>query len=299
MARNAAARGSRRPGYWSVEEAFAYCEGLTRGHYENFPVASLAVPRPLRKHVCAVYAFARSADDFADESIHEGRRLELIDLWESELNRCLLDVSEHPVFVALGETIREFDLPDRYLRDLLDAFRQDCRIRRYQTWADVLDYCRRSANPVGRLVLHLFGHRDERLAALSDSICTALQLTNFWQDVSVDLRKDRIYIPREDRERWEVTEDGLRRGEVDDRFRSLMAELIERTRGCFAEGAPLLREVRGRLAFELRLVWLGGHRILERIEKVKYDVFRRRPMLGTADRIGVAGRALAGRWTTG
>ncbi|HEX6850428.1 MAG TPA: squalene synthase HpnC [Candidatus Polarisedimenticolaceae bacterium] len=275
-----------------LEAAYDHCRAVARGHYENFPVASLAVPARIRPHVCAVYAFARSADDFADEAEHEGRRLERLDAWEAELDRALAGTTSDPVFLALGDTIRRFDLPDRLLRDLLDAFRQDCRVRRYARFEDLLDYSRRSANPVGRLVLLLFGERDEAKALRSDAICTALQLTNFWQDVAVDLEKDRIYLPEEDRLRHGVTEAALREGRVDDAFRALMAEMTARTRDLYAEGAPLLDAVRGRLRLELRLVVAGGTRILHRLESGGYDVFRRRPRLALADWAAIGARAL-------
>jgi phytoene synthase len=275
-----------------LEAAYDHCRAVARGHYENFPVASLAVPARIRPHVCAVYAFARSADDFADEAEHEGRRLERLDAWEAELDRALAGTTSDPVFLALGDTIRRFDLPDRLLRDLLDAFRQDCRVRRYARFEDLLDYSRRSANPVGRLVLLLFGERDEAKALRSDAICTALQLTNFWQDVAVDLEKDRIYLPEEDRLRHGVTEAALREGRVDDAFRALMAEMTARTRDLYAEGAPLLDAVRGRLRLELRLVVAGGTRILHRLESGGYDVFGRRPRLALADWAAIGARTL-------
>ncbi len=283
------------PVRWSVEESYAYCEALARARYENFPVASRAVPRSIRPHVCAIYAFARAADDFADEPSHEGRRLEELDRWEERLEACAGGRADHPVFVALGETLRRFDLPLEPFRDLLDAFRQDCRVRSYLRWDDLLDYCRRSANPVGRLVLLLFGHRDEDRAARSDSICTALQLTNFWQDVAPDYGRGRIYLPEEDRRRFGVSEEDLRGERLHDGFRALLAEIVGRTRRSFEDGRPLLGMLRGRLALEIRLVWLGGNRILDRIEAADYDVFRRRPSLGGLDKARLVGRALLPR----
>jgi phytoene synthase len=276
----------------SLDAAYDHCLRVARGHYENVPVASLAVPRRLRPHVAAVYAFARGADDFADEPEHEGRRLALLDAWEAELDRALAGTTSDPVFVALGDTIRRFDLPDRLLRDLLDAFRQDCRQRRWGRFDDLLDYSRRSANPVGRLVLLLFGERDASAARRSDAICTALQLTNFWQDVAVDLARDRIYLPEEDRDRHGVTEASLREGRADAAFVALMGEMTSRTRALYAQGAPLLDVVRGRLRFELRLVFAGGTRILDRLERGGYDVFRRRPRLRVADWAAIGARTL-------
>jgi phytoene synthase len=276
----------------TLDAAYDHCLRIARGHYENFPVASLAVPARLRPHVCAVYAFARGADDFADEAEHEGHRLERLDAWEAELDRALSGTTSDPVFVAVGDTIHRFELPDRLFRDLLDAFRQDCRVRRYDRFEDLLDYSSRSANPVGRLVLLLFGERDEELARRSDAICTALQLTNFWQDVAVDLQKDRIYLPEQDRARHGVTEAALREGRADASFRSLMADMSARTRALYADGAPLLDAVRGRLRLELRLVFAGGSRILHRLERNGYDVFRRRPKLLLSDWMAIGARTL-------
>jgi len=284
------------PARWTRDEAYAYCAAVARAHYENFPVASRIVPRGLRPHVCAIYAFARAADDFADEAAHDGRRLEQLDRWEAHLDRCLAGGADHPVFVALGDTIGRFELPAQLFRDLLDAFRQDCRTRRYASWDDLVDYCRRSANPVGRLVLRLFGHGDEDRARWSDAICTGLQLTNFWQDVAVDLRKDRIYIPAEDRQRFGVTEEDLRSGRLHEGLRALLLTLIGRTRRCFEEGRPLLGEVGGRLGLEVRLTWLGGNRILDRIERAGCDVFRARPTLTLSDKALLGARAVLGRW---
>jgi len=278
----------------ATSAAFAHCERLAREHYENFPVASCLVPRALRPHICSIYAFARRADDFADEPEYEGSRLERLDDWEAGLDRCMEGDPEGPVFIALAETIRTFDLPDRWLRDLLDAFRQDCHVTRYESWSELLDYCRRSANPVGRMVLHLFGYTDEQRGAWSDAICSALQLTNFWQDVEVDWRKGRLYLPGEALRRHGVSEEDIRKGRMHEGFRALMREMTGRTRSLFDEGKPLLGSLRGRLALELRSVWLGGTRILEKIDRADSDVFRKRPVLSRLDFLLAAGRALLG-----
>jgi len=277
----------------TVEEAFAHCEARVKAHYENFPVG-LFVPRDKRPYVHALYAFARAADDFADEPAYEGMRAEKLDQWEARLQAAYEGKAEDPIFVALGETVRRLDIPKSLLTDLLSAFRQDTVKSRYDTWDELLDYCRRSANPVGRLVLLVFGYRDEALPPLSDAICTGLQLANHWQDVAIDLRKDRIYVPRELLARHAVGEWDLNAGRVTDAFRGLMADLIARTRALFAAGRPLCDRVGRDLRFEMRLTWLGGSSILDRIEAVGADVFRRRPHHGLLDKAALAWRAW--RW---
>lgn len=277
----------------TVEEAFAHCEARVRSHYENFPVG-LWVPKDKRPYVHALYAFARAADDFADEAIYEGYRAEKLDQWEERLHAAYRGEAEDPIFVALSETVRRLDIPQELLLDLLSAFRQDTVKQRYETWDELLDYCRRSANPVGRLVLLVFGYRDPSLLPLSDAFCTALQLANHWQDLAVDLHKGRIYVPRELLDRFSVKEWDLNASAVTDAFRSLMAELVARTRELFARGRPLGDRVGRDLRFELRLTWLGGSGILDLIEAVGYDVFRRRPRHGPGGKLRLAWRAW--RW---
>jgi squalene synthase HpnC len=277
----------------SVDDAFAVCLQRVRSHYENFPVARF-VPKDKRGYVAALYAYARAADDFADEPMYDGMRQEKLDQWEARLHAAYLGKAEDPIFIALGATVQRLDIPKSLLLDLLSAFRQDTVKNRYETWDELLDYCRRSANPVGRLVLLVFGYRDEALAAYSDSICTALQLANHWQDVAIDLRKDRIYIPRELQAQFAVKEWDLNAGRVDDRFRALMADLVARARALFQAGRPLCDAVGRDLRFEMRLTWLGGSGILDRIEAVGYDVFRRRPRWGLFGKASLAWRAW--RW---
>jgi len=267
----------------SAPAARDYCARLAREHYENFPVASLLLPPRLREAVQAIYAFARTADDIADEPGHEGRRIEELGAWEEMLRRCFRGEAEHPVYVALRGAVERHDLPPQPFLDLLAAFRLDVTKTRHPDFESLLGYCRLSANPIGRLVLHLFGYRDAALQPLSDAICTALQLTNHWQDVATDLGRGRIYLPEADRLRHGVGEDSLFDGRVDEAFRSLMREQIRRTRSLFEAGRPLCDRVRGRLRAELRLTWHGGWRILERIERADYDVFRRRPRLQARD----------------
>jgi hydroxysqualene synthase len=276
---------------WSVDAAYEYCEKLARSHYENFPVGSILIPRPLRKHFYSIYAFARTADDFADEGYAENyserERLELLEEWRGMLRQAIKGHATHPVFIALRQTQAEFDLPVALFEDLLSAFMQDVTVSEYATFEELLDYCRRSANPVGRLILLLFGHRGEQLHSWSDDICTALQLANHWQDVAIDLAKGRIYIPAEDLARFGLSSDDLENSRSDDRFRRLMQFEVGRARELFARGKPLCVSVSGRLGLELRGVWLGGMRILDLIEQNGYDVFTRRPVIAPADKLRI------------
>lgn len=276
---------------WPLDRAYDYCEQLTRSHYENFPVGSVLIPKRLRKHFYSIYAFARIADDFADEGYGQGHgepeRLELLDEWRRMLIESLAGRANHPVFVALGRTVSEFDLPAALFEDLLSAFVQDVTVRRYESFCHLLDYCRRSANPIGRLVLLLFGHRDEQRHQWSDDICTALQLANHWQDVAVDLEKDRIYLPEEDLLSFGLSADDLMRRSATDSFKRLMKFEDERARAMLARGKPLCTSVSGRLGLELRSVWLGGMRILDRIEQNGYDVFARRPVITPTDKLKI------------
>jgi squalene synthase HpnC len=277
----------------SVEEAFAYCEARTKAHYENFPVG-LFVPRARRRYVYALYAFARTADDFADEPIYEGVRARKLEEWEQLLDAAYRGEAQGPIFVALGETVRRFGIPRQLLADLLSAFRQDTEKTRYESWAELLDYCRRSANPVGRLVLLVFEEPGDELPALSDAICTALQLANHWQDAAVDYARGRIYIPEELMRRHGVSSFDFSRGRVSDGWRELMADLIARTRELFQQGRPLCDRVSRALRFEMRLTWLGGMSILDRIEATGGDVFERRPKHSALDKAALAWRAW--RW---
>ncbi|MBO0860473.1 MAG: squalene synthase HpnC [Chloracidobacterium sp.] len=266
---------------------------MARRHYENFPVGSLLIPRDRRKHVYSVYAFARIADDFADEGYEtEAERLAALDDWERKLEDCYSGRAGHPVFVALAETVRELRLPAQLFRALLSAFKQDVVKRRYADFDEVLDYCSRSANPVGRLVLLLFGYREERLQELSDCVCTGLQLANFWQDVEVDIRKDRVYLPQNEMARFGVSDDDLREKRFSERYSALLRFQIERTWDLFNRGKQLPNLVGGRLAFELKLTWLGGTRVLERIEEMGFDTLNARPRISTGDKIALLLKAL-------
>lgn len=279
----------------SLAEAHAACARVAARHYENFPVASLLIPRAVRPAVRSVYAFARAADDFADEPAYEGDRIERLDEWERLLRRAFAGEAEHPVFVALADAVGQHALPIEPFLDLLAAFRMDAAGTRYRDWESLMGYCRLSANPVGRLVLHLFGHRDPATAALSDAVCTGLQLANHWQDLGIDAGRRRFYVPADMLARHGVSEAALRAGIVDAPFRALMGELVALTRGIFLAGRPIDRRVRGRLRAELRLTWLGGWRVLDRIESAGYDIFQHRPRLRVGDACVVGWRALAWR----
>lgn len=284
---------------YSTTEAFTYCEQLAQAHYENFPVGSLLAPKRLRKHVYSIYAFARTADDFADEGyetsgLTEDDRLAALEDWQEKLERCYLGHAGHPIFIALAATVKELNLPIELFTDLLSAFKQDVVKHRYANFDEVLDYCTRSANPVGRLILLLFGYREERLHQLSDHICTALQLANFWQDVAVDIGKDRVYLPQDELAQFGVNVDELRENKFSDRYGALLKFQVERTWEFFQRGRPLPEAVSGRLKYELRLTWFGGTRILERIEELGYDTLNQRPKISTFDKLRLLGRTLIG-----
>lgn len=263
-----------------LQAAYDYCKAITINHYENFPVASVLAPKKLRPAIQAIYAFSRLADDFADERAFRHVRIERLEEWEHFLHQ---KNSTHPVFIALQDTIQKHDLPLGLLEDLLTAFKMDTYKKRYQTFDDVLHYCRYSANPVGRLILHLFRQDTSRNLQHSDFICTALQITNFWQDVSVDLKKDRIYIPQEDLDRFNYTSDELFRGLIDERYKMLMNFQVERAFQYFDEGHALGLDLNGMLGLEIRLTWLTGRMILKKIRKINYDVFNKRPTLSKWD----------------
>lgn len=293
-----------------LPQAYRYCEWITTGHYENFPVASWLLPRAVRPHIAAIYAFARSADDFADELKYRGRSLELLQGWRAALRLMGTDCFSkpgftngekqpvpfsHPIFLALADTVRRRDLPVQLLDDLLTAFTMDVTKKRYADWEELLTYCRYSANPVGRLVLLVFGIREPRLHDYSDRICTALQLTNHWQDLRIDWAKGMLYVPQSLLREHGMEEADLQRTESvasSQKFRALMADLVARARRLFDEGAPLIREVSGPLRLELKLTLLGGRAILDRMEGVGHDVFARRPVLSKFSKIGLLARAV-------
>jgi squalene synthase HpnC len=294
--------------FMTLADSYAQCSDLARSHYENFPVGRL-VPASIRPHVHAVYAFARTADDIADEGYHDPRqpvhegpaptpeqRLEMMNHFRTQLDLTLAGQDTDPrftwIFLALGDTMKKKELPASLFYDLLSAFSQDIVKRRYADFPEVLDYCRRSANPVGRLVLLLHGYRDKALHQLSDHICTGLQLANFWQDVSVDLGKDRIYLPRDAREKHGVSEAQLFAGQADASFRHLLRSEVDRAQEIFDAGAPLTRHLHGLLRWEIRLTWLGGTTILKKIRQQDYDTLNRRPKIAKWELLSLAPRAL-------
>ncbi len=284
-----------RPASSKLDPAAAYaaCRSIARQHYENFPVASIFLPAHLRGPVAAVYAFARGADDFADEPEHAGSRLARLDEWKARLRRAAAGEAEHPVFVALADTLQRHHLPLAPFLALLSAFRQDAVQARYDRWDQVLDYCSRSADPIGRILLGLHGKSGEDLERRSDALCTALQLTNFWQDLAIDVGRGRLYVPREDRERFGVREEDLVSGAAAGTppFGALMEELAGRTEALYDRSRDLPHLIGGGLGFQVKRTWLGGRSILERTRQVRFDVYRRRPALGGSGIAALAFRA--------
>lgn len=288
-----ATRGAHAP---RSDVARRYCARVAKSHYENFTVVSLLLPRRLVPHFQAVYAYCRWADDLADETAGGAESLALLDWWRTELLSCYDGSPRHPVMVALRQTIRRFDIPPKPFLDLLLAFEQDQRVKRYDTFEQLLGYCRNSADPVGRLVLRLFECFDDERAALSDEVCTGLQLANFWQDVSRDSDIGRTYLPAEDRIRFGYSEDDLAAKRCTPAFRELMRFEVDRTKGFFDRGAKLLpllpREPRG----NIELFLAGGRAILEAIERIDYDVWSRRPEVSKWRKARLLAKAMFEKW---
>jgi squalene synthase HpnC len=259
--------------------AQAYCAYLARSHYENFSVASLLLPRRLLRHFHAVYAYCRWSDDLADEAGGGTEALKLLGWWRGELMRCYDGEPRHPVMVALQRTIREFHIPPTPFLDLLSAFEQDQLIKRYQTYNQLVGYCRNSANPVGHLVLYLAEAHNAERAALADHICTALQLTNFWQDVARDYEIGRVYLPEEDRRQFGYTEEDLAARRFTPAFAQLMRFEVDRARDLFYRGIPLVEQVPASIRADVELFIQGGLGILRKIEQIGYNVWERRPVL--------------------
>jgi len=269
---------------------------VVRAHGENFPVASYFLPRDKRPYVCAIYAFARIADDFADEgNLSREERLERLDGWGQMLDDCYRGRGDHPVFIALAETAAKTGIPKQLLVDLLSAFRLDVTKTRYKRFAEVLQYCTLSANPVGRLVLHVCDDATEQTLPLSDAICTGLQLANFLQDFSVDWRKGRLYTPLDDLSQFDYTERDIQGGVADERFRTLMRFQVNRARQFLHNGSPLVRLARKDLRFELALTVRGGLAILDAIGQIGFDVLHRRPSLSLIEKGAIVVAAIADR----
>jgi squalene synthase HpnC len=290
------ARNAPRAGC-SIQDAQEYTRWLATHHYENFNVVSWLLPKELHQHFYSIYAYCRWADDLGDEIPDPQRAMELLDWWERELDACYQGDPSHPVFVALRETILAKDIPRQPFADLLKAFRQDQTVKRYQTWDAVLNYCVYSANPVGRLVLYLCGYRDADRQGLSDATCTALQLANFWQDVSRDLEKGRIYIPLDLAAAHDVRESDIVDRRFDERYLTLMKDLIARTRTLFETGKPLSNLVDARLSVDLEMFSRGGLAVLDAIERAGYDTLHHRPSIGKGKQIRLLGRALVTQFT--
>jgi squalene synthase HpnC len=279
----------------ALDEALAWCRRLAESHYENFHVASWFLPKRFRSHFHAIYAYCRVSDDLGDEVGDRDASLALLDLWGAELDACYRGEARHPVFVALAQTIRACDIPKEPFADLLVAFRQDQIVTRYATMQDVLGYCRYSANPVGRLVLYACGYRDAERFALSDQTCSALQLANFWQDIRVDYDKGRIYLPREDMDRFGVDEAAIAARRFSPQFRDLLRYEVDYARRMFHAGLPLNGMVDRELALDLDLFSRGGLEILRAIERQDYDVLRVRPSISKSRKVALLLTALSGR----
>ena len=279
----------------SLAEAQQYCSLLARTHYENFSVATWFLPKSLRQDFFNVYAYCRISDDLGDEVGDPQAALALLDEWQTELDACYAGTPRHPVFVALAQTVRKFEIPKHEFSDLLVAFRQDQTVTRFETFKDVLAYCHYSANPVGHLVLYLCGYNDFERQQLSDYTCTALQLANFWQDVGVDYAKGRIYLPLEDLRRFSVTEDDIAQTRNTPAFRAMVKFEVERAREWFKLGLPLVGQVRKELAIDIELFSRGGQEILNAIERQNFAVLGRRPAISKGRKLALVARAALGK----
>ena len=278
---------------WPHDEAERYTHWLATHHYENFHVVSFLLPKHLHQDFYNVYSYCRWADDLGDEIGDTAESLRLLEWWSAELDRMYAGEARHPVFVALRGTVEKYGIPKQPFADLIRAFIQDQTVTRYETWDGVLDYCVYSANPVGRLVLYLCGYSDAERQRLSDATCTGLQLANFWQDVTVDQLKDRVYLPLDLLARHNYSVEEMFAHRFDERFRNVMREAVERARGFFMTGLPLARMVNKRLAVDLELFSRGGLCVLDKIERRGYDVLSRRPSVSKMERVRLLAGTLA------
>jgi squalene synthase HpnC len=279
----------------TLEEARAWCRHLAETHYENFHVATWFLPEKLQPHFHSIYAYCRVSDDLGDEVGSKESALALLNFWERELDACYEGRTRHPVFVALRETIRACGIPKEPFADLLTAFRKDQIVTRYADMNEVLGYCRYSANPVGRLVLYACGEASDEKFKLSDATCSALQLANFWQDVSVDWGKDRVYLPQDDMRRFGVSDQTIAEGVATDEFRALLRYEVEYARSLFVEGLPLIGMVSRDLAIDLDLFSRGGLEILRAVESCNYDVLSRRPAISKSSKLALGFRAICAK----
>jgi squalene synthase HpnC len=278
---------------YTLAEAEAYTRWLATHHYENFQVVSFLLPKRLHQDFYNVYSYCRWADDLGDEMGDPAESLRLLGWWREQLAAMYAGEAAHPVFVALRGTVTRHSIPQEPFADLIRAFEQDQTVKRYPTWEELFGYCRYSANPVGRLVLYLCGYSDAERQRLSDATCTGLQLANFWQDVAVDLEKDRVYIPLEAMARHGYTLDELYARRMTPAFREVMREIVGRAREFFEEGLPLPSMVDRRLALDIDLFSRGGMRVLDKIAQQEFDVLSRRPAISKAERVGLLLGSLA------
>ncbi|HKD05882.1 MAG TPA: squalene synthase HpnC [Bryobacteraceae bacterium] len=278
---------------WTHAQAEGYTRWLATHHYENFHVVSLLLPKRLHQDFYNIYSYCRWADDLGDEISDKAESVRLLDWWSGELDAMYESEVRHPVFVALAGTVKKYGIPKQPFADLVRAFVQDQHVSRYNDWAGVLDYCVYSANPVGRLVLYLCGYSDAERQRLSDATCTALQLANHWQDVTVDQEKDRVYLPLDLLARHNYTVEEMFARRFDARFRDVMREAVAKARELFLIGLPLSRMVDKRLSIDLELFSRGGMRVLDKIEQQDYDVLSRRPSISKLERVGLLLRVLA------
>lgn len=277
---------------YNLDKSYDYCRQLTLSHYENFPVASWLIPKAKRKHIFSVYAFARIADDIADEGNEaKDRKIEHLRIYRDDfLTKSNSD--NYPHFPALWDTLNRFEIPKALFTNLIDAFIQDNEKSTYKNFEELIGYCQKSANPVGRIILHLFDYKNEKMFQLSDNICTALQLANFWQDLSLDLKKGRCYLPQDDLRKFKVSIDELKSQKFNGEVRELIKFQIDRTLKLFRDGEELLNHLQGLLKLEIKLTILSGKRILKKIERMNYNTLTDRPKISLFDKLSLLFRLI-------